>query len=143
MTTTPEGRVKKLVKDIIKAVPNTYAHWPVMNGMGAPTLDCVGARPFDGKMFAVETKAPGQRRKITQRQVVTGCRMRLANVVVFIIDGDGEDAALFRGWLGYALDSESSAEDMRKLEAHINERFRELVNQVLGGATIEYEEAHT
>lgn len=127
---TPEGRVKKLVKDIIAGVPNTYSHWPVQNGMGAPTLDCVGARPWDGKMFAVETKAPGQRNKITQRQIHTAGKMRESGVIVFVIDGDGPDAALFRVWLDPKINKPEDLRDLMELEGNVNARFKELANRV-------------
>lgn len=127
---TPEGKIKLLVKGIISSVPNTHSHWPVMNGMGAPTLDCIGARASDGRMFAVETKAPGQRDKITQRQAMTGNKMRHANVAVFVIDGAGEDSVLLSLWL--RVNDLTPPDAREQLDAEINERFRTLAKKALG-----------
>lgn len=94
---TPEGRVKQSVKEIIKSYkPHVYAHWPVMNGMGAPTLDCVGCA--NGEFFAVETKAEGK--DLTPRQRVTREEMQKAGARVFVIVGV-EDIELkaFDSWL--------------------------------------------
>lgn len=94
---TPEGKVKDQVKKILAMHrPYCYAHWPVQNGMGAPTLDCVGA--IYGHAFAIETKAPGN--VMTVRQRVTADIMRKAGVRVFEIDGrDGSYGDLL-WWLG-------------------------------------------
>jgi hypothetical protein len=94
---TPEGRVKEKVKEVIKAYkPHVYAHWPVMNGMGAPTLDCVGCA--NGEFFAVETKAEGK--DLTPRQRVTQEEMRKAGARVFVIVGvDDIELKAFDAWL--------------------------------------------
>lgn len=94
---TPEGRVKQKVKDIIKAYkPHVYAHWPVLNGMGAPTLDCIGC--VNGEYFAVETKAEGK--KLTPRQEATVMELHKAGGRVFIITGvDDEVLRYFDAWL--------------------------------------------
>lgn len=81
---TPEGHVKNEVKKIfILHKPRLYAHWPVQNGMGAPTLDCIGV--VNSFAFAIETKAPGK--KPTPRQQITIDQMREAGCKVFVIDG--------------------------------------------------------
>ena len=94
---TPEGKVKEKVKAIIKAYkPHVYSHWPVLNGMGAPTLDCVGCA--NGEYFAVETKADGK--ALTPRQLVTLEEMRKAGARVFIIVGvDDLELKAFDSWL--------------------------------------------
>jgi len=90
---TPEGKVKDAVKKLLAGYkPRLYAHWPIQNGMGDPTLDCVGA--FRGAAFAVETKAPGK--KPTPRQEQTILKMRAAGVAVFVVDGNVET---LRVWL--------------------------------------------
>lgn len=82
---TPEGKIKTETKALLaKYKPQLYAHWPVQNGMGEPTLDCIGA--FRGHAFAIETKAPGK--KPTLRQEQTILKMRAAEIPVFVIDGD-------------------------------------------------------
>jgi hypothetical protein len=98
---TPEGRVKTKVKRIIaEYAPYVYSHWPVLNGMGKPTLDCVGC--IAGRFFAVETKAPGE--KITMRQAITMREMQAAGAVVFVLDGDEFTLAHFDAWLHMGAD---------------------------------------
>lgn len=94
---TPEGRVKAKVKDIIKAYkPAVYSHWPVLNGMGEPTLDCIGC--VNGQFFAVETKAEGK--KLTPRQELTRTQMWKAGGVVFEIVGcDSPALKVLDEWL--------------------------------------------
>lgn len=95
---TPEGRVKDHVKAILKQFsPQLYYHFPVQNGMGEPTLDCVGS--VNGRSFAIECKAPGK--SMTPRQEQTALKMRAAGVKVFEIDGNLEDMAKLRHWLTY------------------------------------------
>lgn len=101
---TPEGHVKKCVKKLLKShVLNgqTYVHWPVQTGYGAPTLDCVGADR--GRPFAIETKGPGQ--VLTVRQEVTKNDMEKAGYRVFIIgqvklgEGDYSGMGELAAWL--------------------------------------------
>lgn len=108
---TPEGKVKLAVKKLLKQYPNTYSHWPVQTGYGAPTLDCVGSVNSrllaGGVSFAVETKYKDD---LTPRQRLTKAAMERGGVTVFIIgqyvysgfDGKGEDysgLAEFDSWL--------------------------------------------
>lgn len=94
---TPEGRVKEHVKRIISRYgKRVYSHWPVLNGMGHPTLDCTGSA--GGPSFAVETKAEGER--LTPRQELTKRRMKDGGVTVFVIAGhDPFVLAEFDAWL--------------------------------------------
>lgn len=85
---TPEGKVKKQVKAVLKDFgSDVYSHWPVQVGFGEPTLDCIGsvktAHAEIGVAFAIETKAPGG--KMTERQKVTAREMRAAGVKVWLI----------------------------------------------------------
>lgn len=87
MADTPEGRVKKQVRWLLKklqlrGVP-LYFHMPVQNGMGEPSLDFVGC--INGRFFAIETKAPG--RKPTPRQALTIDDMQRAKGQVYVYDG--------------------------------------------------------
>lgn len=77
---TPEGRVKAAVKKLLKRYPNLYAHWPVQNGFGAPTLDCNGA--IAGRAFAIETKHAD---KLTPRQLLTKADMERGGYKVFVV----------------------------------------------------------
>lgn len=67
MATTPEGWIKKIVKEMLDMYPRAYWHMPVQNGMGAPSLDFICC--IDGQYVAIETKAPGKR--MTDRQELT------------------------------------------------------------------------
>jgi hypothetical protein len=93
---TAEGRIKAAVKRTLSRFDDLYQHWPVQNGMGAPTLDCVAC--YRGVYFAIETKAPGK--KPTSRQVNTIRQMRAAGGTVFIIDSaDHPDLIFWLQWL--------------------------------------------
>lgn len=94
---TPEGRVKDLVKKVLKSFgPGVYYHMPVQNGMGSPTLDFIGCA--GGRYFGVETKAPGK--LPTPRQLATIQQIRNAGGRVFVIDGPiCVDYKLLRTWL--------------------------------------------
>jgi hypothetical protein len=97
MAMTPEARVKQMVKKVLdefkydwetldildKASRNgyLYSHWPVMNGMGQPTLDCVVC--YYGQFIAIETKAPGK--APTPRQQLTMAQMESAGAAVLVI----------------------------------------------------------
>lgn len=81
---TPEGRVKAAIKKVLdRYKPDLYAHWPVQNGMGAPTLDCNAE--VRGIAFHIEAKAPGE--KPTERQQKTIREIERAGGKVFVIDG--------------------------------------------------------
>ena len=81
---TPEGRVKAKVKAGLKTLPRCHPHWPVQNGMGAPTLDNVTC--VNGYYVAIETKVRGK--KPTARQDATIASMRAAGAIVFVLDDD-------------------------------------------------------
>jgi hypothetical protein len=86
---TPEGKVKDLVKKLLKQ-HGAYYHMPVQNGMGAPTLDFVCC--FKGRYIAIETKAPGK--KPTPRQELTMTQMAEAGAAVFTVSDDESLATL-------------------------------------------------
>lgn len=103
---TPEGEVKKAVKKVFERYgTRVYTHWPVLNGMGKPTLDCTGC--VNGWYFAVETKRPGERP--TWRQGNTRKDMEAAGATVFVID---------------AADSFALSEFAAWLEGKLNDKFR-------------------
>ena len=93
MSTTPEGKVKKRVKEVLER-HGTYFHMPVQNGMGKPTLDFIGCHR--GRYFGIETKA-GQSRP-TKRQELTMTEMRKAGAAVFLIN-DVQGTAELEEWL--------------------------------------------
>jgi hypothetical protein len=80
-----ESTVKLEVKKRLNRM-GAYQFWPVPMGLGATTLDCLGC--YNGKFFAVETKAPGK--ELTPRQRIIMANMRRAGGLVFIIDGTDE-----------------------------------------------------
>lgn len=87
MAQTPEGKVKSAVKKVLtdsKQWGKIYQFWPVQTGYGAATLDCLGC--YQGRAFAIETKAPGG--KLTARQKLTIREMEAADMEVFVIDGE-------------------------------------------------------
>lgn len=93
--TTPEGKVKARVKDILAQAPGQiFSNWPVPGGYGESMLDCVGCHR--GAFFAVETKAPGK--QVTPRQQGMIDRMRAAGAAVFVIDDEIGIVELW-GWL--------------------------------------------
>jgi hypothetical protein len=66
MAMTPEGRVKKAVKEWLKA-RGIFFFMPVSNGMGQvgiPDFICCA----NGHFLAIETKAPGKRKNTTPNQ---------------------------------------------------------------------------
>ncbi len=50
---TPEGKVKKEIKDALKA-RGAYQFWPVQRGYGVATVDCLACD--DGRFVAIEVK---------------------------------------------------------------------------------------
>jgi hypothetical protein len=80
---TPEGKVKEKVKRLLKRF-GIYFHMPVMNGMGAPTLDFVCCAW--GQYLAIETKAPKE--WPTDRQKITMKEMSESGAFVFVVRDD-------------------------------------------------------
>jgi len=66
MATTPEGKVKKAVRDFLNKKGCWY-YQPVQNGMGRvgiPDFVCC----YRGTFIAIETKAPGKLSTVTPNQ---------------------------------------------------------------------------
>lgn len=67
---TPEGKVKKLIKDYLSQIERIWVYSPVQMGYGVVGIpDLVGCR--DGRMFAIEVKAPGKGGRLTPLQRLT------------------------------------------------------------------------
>jgi hypothetical protein len=96
---TPEGRVKAKVKAVLTKF-KAYYHMPVMNGMGAPTLDFVGCHR--GRFFAIETKAANK--QPTERQWQTIETMRKSRAVVFVVN-EVSGLDLLEDWLKEIADA--------------------------------------
>lgn len=82
--TTPEGKIKEIVKKCLKKLQDrgfsVYRFMPVQNGMGAPALDfyvCI-----EGLFVAIETKAPGK--TLTARQFKTSEAIAAAGGYVIV-----------------------------------------------------------
>jgi hypothetical protein len=100
MATTPEGKVKAKVSEILKSYsPYVWYHMPVPVGYGKACLDYHGT--VLGMSFAIETKAPGK--KPTARQLLTIRSLRKAGDKVFIIDGKQEDLDHLCEWIEQTL----------------------------------------
>jgi len=91
MATTPEGKIKKQVKDILKHF-DVWFDMPVPGGFGKSQLDftcCVR-----GRMLAIETKAPGK--WLTALQCKTAADMYASGAKVFFISEPSGVMALYR-----------------------------------------------
>lgn len=95
---TPEGKVKKAVKEILDAYKPLVSHrWPVQNGMGKPMLDCIGC--CCGLHFEIETKKD-IKQMLTPRQVLTKEETEAALGKVFVIrEVDGFELQDLEEWL--------------------------------------------
>lgn len=99
MATTPEGKVKKAVNDLLLKA-GAYRYMPVTNGMGQPSLDFLVCHR--GLFAVIETKAPGK--KLTIRQEETLMRMLQARASAFVIDSeDSVDFAALKEWLEHPV----------------------------------------
>jgi hypothetical protein len=85
MATTPEGWVKKAVKELLECW-SVYYHMPVQNGMGKPSLDFICC--VRGQFLSVETKAPGN--SLTPRQALTAAEIGRAGGRVLRVADWGE-----------------------------------------------------
>ena len=83
MAETPEGKVKRKVKELLSA-HGAYWFCPVQTGMGARTLDFLGTH--SGRGFAIETKAPGKH--MTEQQRAIADRIEKSGGKVFEINGN-------------------------------------------------------
>lgn len=84
MGETPEGKIKRKLREKLRQLPACYVFMPVQTGLGASTLDylcCV-----NGHFIAIETKAP--RGKMTPRQNVVMAEMLEAGGLVFAVDSE-------------------------------------------------------
>lgn len=84
MALGPEGRVKRDVKKFLQA-KGAWHYMPVQNGMGRvgiPDFICC----WEGKFYAIETKAPGKRDNATPNQLKEIQGIKLAGGVALVID---------------------------------------------------------
>jgi hypothetical protein len=83
MALTPEGKVKKRVRELLHRY-DAYWHCPVQNGMGTPSLDFIGC--LAGAYFGIETKAGNK--QPTPRQELTMCAIEKAGGKVFLVNDE-------------------------------------------------------
>lgn len=85
MATTPEGKIKTKVKQVLDRYrEHCYTYMPVPSGYGKAALDWLGA--IRGVAFAIEAKAPGK--KPTARQALAITDMERGGVTVFVINDE-------------------------------------------------------
>lgn len=113
MAVTPEGKIKKMVKAVLEEfvvpnpepsihlvtkgglqplyaqVPSLYQFWPVPNGIGASSLDCLVC--YYGIFIAIEVKADAKK-KPTPRQLLTIQQIKDAGGIALVVyDQEGCD----------------------------------------------------
>lgn len=84
MGMTPEGKVKKAVKDYLKSIGAWY-YMPVSNGMGRVGCPDILAC-YNGMFLAIETKAPGKRKNVTPNQQREIDEITHANGLALVVD---------------------------------------------------------
>ena len=84
MGMTPEGKVKKKVKEYLKSIGAWY-YMPVSNGMGRvgcpDILVC-----YEGRFLAFETKAPGKIKNVTANQQREIDAIQRVNGLAHVVD---------------------------------------------------------
>lgn len=84
MVTTPEGAVKNKVKAALKSRGIWY-YMPMQTGFGVvgiPDFICC----WNGKLLAIETKAPGKRNNTTPNQDRVIAEIQAAGGVAIVVD---------------------------------------------------------
>ena len=90
---SPEGKVKAAVKKFLKA-KGAWFYMPVQNGMGRvgiPDFICC----WEGKFYAIETKAPGKSGNTTPNQDRELQGIKLAGGVALVVDDVSQLAKVF------------------------------------------------
>lgn len=94
--TTPEGRVKVKVRELLAQYDGMYLYWPVPGGFGNTTLDCLGC--YRMLFFSIETKRPKNKPTLRQMNEIHNIERAMGKTFVII----GEDSPVFdelRAWL--------------------------------------------
>jgi hypothetical protein len=103
MASTPEGKVKKHVKDYLKSIGAWY-YMPVSNGMGRvgcpDILVC-----YKGVFMAFETKAPGKLKNVTPNQEREIAEINAAGGLAIVVDSvdqvkEAIDAKIIKAGIG-------------------------------------------
>jgi hypothetical protein len=83
MAKTPEGEVKRAIRDVLERYEGMWFYMPVPSGYGRRTVDFIGI--FRGKGFAIEAKRPGEEPNLNQQEELGA--LRNAGATTFVIDG--------------------------------------------------------
>jgi len=81
--TTPEGRVKAKVRELLRQYDGMYLYMPVPTGFGQTTLDFLGC--YRGRFFSIETKAEGKQPTLRQMTLLQDIDRAMGRT--FIISG--------------------------------------------------------
>jgi alkanesulfonate monooxygenase SsuD/methylene tetrahydromethanopterin reductase-like flavin-dependent oxidoreductase (luciferase family) len=81
--TTPEGRTKAKLRQLLAGYTGIYTYWPVPMGYGRTTLDVLGC--YRGRFFSVETKADGKKPTLRQTTELNGIEKAMGRT--FVIAG--------------------------------------------------------
>lgn len=95
MATTPEGKVKNAVRRLLKK-HGIWHYMPMQNGfgmVGIPDLICC----WDGRMLAIETKAPGKRNNTTPNQQKRLAEIEEAGGIAIVVDDPAQLQELLDG----------------------------------------------
>lgn len=84
MAMTPEGKIKKKVSAYLRSIDGLWYTMPVPGGYGMSTLDYIGC--INGKFFAIETKAPGNKPTPRQQRLIDD--INLAGGTAFVVDDE-------------------------------------------------------
>ncbi len=84
---TPEGKTKKALKEFLTE-QGIYHFWPVQNGYGAATIDCLAC--VEGKFLAIETKRAGVKEP-TKRQALTLAAIKQAGGQAYVVSLDARE----------------------------------------------------
>ena len=100
--TTPEGKVKSKVRNLLDRYNGVFTYWPVPMGFGRTTVDVLGC--YRGRFFAVETKADGKKPTLNQSQEMQRVERAMGKCFVII----GEQSPVFeelRQWLDHLTET--------------------------------------
>ena len=93
---TPEGIVKRKVRNLLAEYQDIYTYWPVPSGFGKTQLDVLGC--YRGRFFSVETKAEGKKPTLRQTEELKNIAQAMGETFVIA----GPDDPVFdqlRAWL--------------------------------------------
>ena len=94
MSSTPEGKLKAQVKELLTSIPSVWYFMPVPTGFGVRGIpDFLGC--WQGRFFAIETKAPGK--KETPWQTRVRLQILAAGGLAIVTDKFEDVLVVFKG----------------------------------------------